>query len=217
VPLYLVMLGAPGAGKGTQARRISEILGIPHISSGDIFRENINNQTELGVTASDYINRGELVPDNVTIAMIRERLSRLDCEKGVVLDGFPRTQPQAEALDEMLSEFHSKVNIVPYIKVEDEVLIKRLTGRWTCKENGHIFHELFNPPKVAGVCDIDGSELYQRDDDKRETVINRIKVYMEQTAPLIAHYQDSGVLVEVDGDQPIDEVFEDLMAILPSK
>lgn len=191
-------------------------MGIPHISSGDIFRENINNQTELGVIASEYINRGELVPDDVTIAMIRDRLSRPDCTKGAVLDGFPRTRPQAEALDEMLSEFHGKVNIVPYIKVKEEILIRRLTGRWTCKENGHIFHELFNPPQKAGICDIDGSELYQREDDKKETVIRRIKVYMEQTAPLIAHYQDSGVLVEVDGDHPIDEVFENLMAILPS-
>jgi adenylate kinase len=217
VPLYLVILGAPGAGKGTQARRISETMGIPHISSGDIFRENINNQTKLGVTASEYINRGELVPDDVTIAMIRERLSRSDCNEGAVLDGFPRTRPQVEALDEMLSEFHGKVNVVPYIKVKEEVLIKRLTGRWTCKENGHIFHELFNPPQIAGVCDIDGSKLYQREDDKNETVTKRIKVYMEQTAPLIAYYQDTGVLVEIDGDHPIDEVFDNLMAILPKK
>jgi adenylate kinase len=211
------MLGAPGAGKGTQARRISETMGIPHISSGDIFRENINNQTKLGVTASEYINRGELVPDGVTIAMIRERLSRPDCKKGAVLDGFPRTRPQAVALDDMLSEFHGKVNIVPYIKVNEEVLIKRLTGRWTCKENGHIFHELFNPPQKAGVCDIDGSDLYQREDDKRETVTKRIKIYMEQTAPLITYYQDTGVLVEINGDHPIDEVFQNLIAILPSK
>ncbi|MGD8457664.1 MAG: adenylate kinase [Anaerolineales bacterium] len=217
MPLYLVILGAPGAGKGTQARRISETMGIPHISSGDIFRENINNQTKLGVTASAYINRGELVPDDVTIGMIKERLSRSDCEKGAVLDGFPRTRPQAESLDEILSEFHGKVDVVPYIKVEDEVLIERLTGRWTCRENGHIFHELFNPPKVAGVCDFDGSELYQREDDKRETVSNRIKVYMEQTAPLIAYYKDSGVLVEIDGVHPIDEVFENLMTIMPSR
>jgi adenylate kinase len=217
VPLYLVILGAPGAGKGTQASRISVSLGIPHISSGDIFRENINNKTELGKMASEYINRGELVPDDVTIAMIRERLARKDCEKGAVLDGFPRTPPQAEALDEMLGEFQGKVDIVPYIKVDDDVLIKRLTGRWTCRENGHIFHELFNPPKKPGVCDIDGSELYQREDDKRETVTKRINVYMDQTAPLIAHYRDSGVLVEVDGDHPIDQVFENLMDVLPSK
>jgi adenylate kinase len=217
VPLYIVILGAPGAGKGTQARRISENLGISHISSGDIFRENINNQTDLGKMASEYINRGELVPDDVTIAMIRERLSRPDCDKGAVLDGFPRTPPQAEALDEMLGEFQGKVDIVPYIKVEDGILIERLTGRWTCRENGHIFHELHNPPKEAGVCDIDGSELYQREDDKRETVSKRITVYMEQTAPLIAHYRDSDVLVEVDGDHPIDQVFENMMDVLPSK
>ena len=155
------------------------------------------------------------MPDDVTIAMIRERLSRPDCEKGAVFDGFPRTRPQAEALDEMLSEFQGKVNVVPYIKVEDEILIERLTGRWTCVKNGHIFHEMFNPPEVAGICDIDGSELFQREDDKRETVVKRINVYMEQTAPLISYYQDAGVLVEVNGDHTIDVVYANLMAILP--
>ena len=216
MPVYLVMLGAPGAGKGTQASLISKKMVLPHISSGDIFRENIKNQTELGKLASEYMNKGELVPDDITIAMIGERLSRPDCAQGAVLDGFPRTPPQAEALDNLLAESDEEVDVVPYIKVDDEVLIERLTGRWTCREEGHVFHESFNPPKHAGFCDIDGSELYQREDDKVETVTNRIRIYMKQTAPLIAYYEESGKLTEIEGDQPIEKVTEDIMAILPS-
>lgn len=215
MPVYLVILGAPGAGKGTQAKIISHEMGLPHISSGDIFRENIKNQTELGQLAAEFINQGKLVPDDVTIAMIRERLAREDCTNGAILDGFPRTPPQAEALDSMLAEFNGKVDLVPYIKVEEEVLIERLTGRWTCRQNGHIFHQLFNPPKQEGICDIDGSELYQREDDKRETVTERITVYLNQTAPLISYYQESGVLVEVDGNHSIEQVTDKLMASLP--
>jgi len=210
------MLGAPGAGKGTQASLISKKIGLPHISSGDIFRENIKNQTELGKLASEYMNKGELVPDDITIAMIGERLSRPDCAQGAVLDGFPRTPPQAEALDNLLAESDEEVGVVPYIKVDDEVLIERLTGRWTCREEGHIFHESFNPPKQAGFCDIDGSELYQREDDKVETVTNRIRIYMKQTASLIAYYEEAGKLTEIKGDQSIEKVTEDIMAILPS-
>ena len=217
MPVYLVMLGAPGAGKGTQAEIISEELGLPHISSGDLFREHIKNKTELGLLASEIINRGQLVPDDVTIAMIRDRLARKDCANGAVLDGFPRTPAQAQALDSILTDFNGKVDLVPYIKVEDEVLIERLTGRWTCRENGHIFHQIYNPPKQAGICDFDGSELYQRDDDKRETVTERIQVYLEQTAPLIEYYKKSGVLVEVDGGHSIEKVTENLMAILPNR
>lgn len=215
MPVYIVMLGAPGAGKGTQAQKLSQESGLPHISSGDIFRENLKNSTELGVKASEYMNKGELVPDDLTIAMIKDRLSRPDCEKGAVLDGFPRTPAQAEALDKMLNELGGKVDVVPYIKVEDEVLIGRLSGRWTCREQGHIYHEQFSPPKKPGVCDIDGSELYQREDDKVETVKNRIKVYMQQTAPLIDYYTNSGLIREINGDQPIDQVTADLMAIMP--
>ena len=210
------MLGAPGAGKGTQASLISKKIGLPHISSGDIFRENIKNQTELGKLASEYMNKGELVPDDITIAMIGERLSRPDCAQGAVLDGFPRTPPQAEALDNLLAESDEKVGVVPYIKIDDEMLIERLTGRWTCREEGHIFHESFNPPKQAGFCDIDGSELYQREDDKVETVTNRIRIYMKQTASLIAYYEEAGKLTEIKGDQSIEKVTEDIMAILPS-
>jgi adenylate kinase len=215
MPVYIVMLGAPGAGKGTQAQKLSQKSGLPHISSGDIFRENLKNSTELGVKASEYMNKGELVPDDLTIAMIKNRLSRPDCEKGAVLDGFPRTPAQAEALDKMLNELGGKVDVVPYIKVEDEVLIGRLSGRWTCREQGHIYHEQFSPPKKPGVCDIDGSELYQREDDKVETVKNRIKVYMRQTSPLIDYYTNSGLIREINGDQPIDQVTADLMAIMP--
>ena len=216
MPVYIVMLGAPGAGKGTQASLISKKIGLPHISSGDIFRENIKNQTELGKLASEYMNKGELVPDDITIAMIGERLSRPDCAQGAVLDGFPRTPPQAEALDNLLAESDEKVGVVPYIKIDDEMLIERLTGRWTCREEGHIFHESFNPPKQAGFCDIDGSELYQREDDKVETVTNRIRIYMKQTASLIAYYEEAGKLTEIKGDQSIEKVTEDIMAILPS-
>ncbi len=217
MPVYLVLLGAPGAGKGTQASLISKKMGLPHISSGDIFRENIKNQTELGKLASEYINKGELVPDDITIAMVGERLSRPDCAQGAVLDGFPRTPPQAEALDNMLAESDEEVDVVPYIKVDDDVLIERLTGRWTCREEGHIFHKSFNPPKQAGICDIDGSELYQREDDKVETVTNRIRIYMKQTAPLIAYYEESGKFTEIKGDQSIEKVTEDIVAILPSE
>jgi adenylate kinase len=211
---YFVLLGPPGAGKGTQAQAISKTLGLPHISSGDLFRENLKNQTELGKLARGFIDRGELVPDDVTIAMIRDRLARPDCQPGALLDGFPRTPAQADALAEMLVGFAGRVNGVPYIRVPDQVLIERLSGRWTCRAQGHVFHEKFNPPKKAGVCDIDGSELYQREDDKAETVINRIQVYFQQTMPLIEYYQKAGLLLEVDGTQSIQQVTVELLAAL---
>jgi adenylate kinase len=217
MPTYIVLLGPPGAGKGTQAQIISEKLGLAHISSGDIFRENLKNQTELGKMAKGYMDRGELVPDDVTIAMIRDRLARPDCSAGALLDGFPRTVAQAEALEKMLADFNGGVGAVPYISVPAEVLIERLTGRWTCRAGGHIFHEKYNPPKEAGRCDIDGSDLYQREDDKAETVTRRIRVYLEQTQPLIEYYRQRGVLQEVDGTQPIEKVAEDLLEGLPVK
>ena len=211
---YIVLLGPPGAGKGTQAKAISEKSGLVHISSGDIFRENLKNQTEMGKLAAQYMNKGELVPDDVTIKMIAERLSRPDCKLGALLDGFPRTPAQANALSEMLATLDGAVRAVPYIKVAEEELIDRLTGRWTCKANGHIYHERFNPPVKAGVCDLDGSELYQREDDKAETVTRRIRVYLEQTEPLIAYYRERSLLFEVDGTKAIEQVTTDLLAIL---
>ncbi len=214
MPNYIVLLGPPGAGKGTQAQIVSRALGLPHISSGDIFRENIKKQTELGKLAKGYMDRGELVPDDVTIAMIQERLSRADCQPGALLDGFPRTPAQAQALDEMLSAFHGAVNAVPNICVPEEALVERLSGRWTCRAQGHVYHQKFNPPKTPGVCDLDGSELYQRDDDKAETVKRRIRVYLEQTMPLIEYYTRQGKLIEINGTQPIDQVSSDMLASL---
>lgn len=214
MPVHLVMLGAPGAGKGTQARLIAAKYGLLHISSGDLFRENIKNKTELGELAQSFINKGELVPDEVTIQMVEDRLSREDCAEGAVLDGFPRTPPQAEALSALLEKLGCSINLVPYIKVPEDVLVERLSGRFTCRAQGHIYHKLFNPPKQPGVCDIDGSELYQRKDDSAETVRNRIGVYLEQTAPLIDHYRQLGVLKEINGDRPIEDVQADLLEII---
>jgi adenylate kinase len=211
---FIVLLGPPGVGKGTQAEIIARTTGLPHISSGDLFRENIKNATDLGELAQSFMNKGLLVPDDVTISMIRERLSRPDCSDGALLDGFPRTTVQAEALEKLLAEFGGSVNHVPYISASEATLISRLSGRWTCKAQGHIFHEKYSPPKISGVCDLDGSELYQREDDKAETVTRRIQVYFAQTAPLIAYYQERGLLSEIDGARPIEQVSADLLAVL---
>jgi adenylate kinase len=211
---YIVMLGPPGVGKGTQAKILAEKTGLVHVSSGDLFRENIKKQTELGQLAQSFMNKGELVPDDVTIAMVRERLSRQDCQAGAILDGFPHTPAQADALKQMLAEFGGDVDYVPFISADDEVLVARLSGRWTCRANGHVFHTAFNPPQRPGICDLDGSELYQRDDDKAETVARRIQVYMQQTAPLIKYYREAGKLVEIDGAQPIEEVTAALVKAL---
>ena len=208
---YIVLLGPPGVGKGTQAKILSEKTGLAHISSGDLFRENLKNQTELGKLAQTYMTKGELVPDDVTIAMIKDRLSRPDCKEGAILDGFPRTPAQADALEIMLKDFNGHVDVVPFVTADANVLIERLGGRWTCRANGHIFNEKSNPPKTEKVCDFDGSELYQRDDDKEETVKRRIEVYFDQTSPLISYYRDHGKLVEIDGTQSIDQVTHDLL------
>ena len=207
---YIVMLGPPGAGKGTQAEILAQKLGLVHISSGDLFRENLSNQTELGKLAQTYMTKGELVPDDVTIAMVKERLSRPDCAKGAVLDGFPRTPAQAEALNKILAEMNAKVDLVPLISVPNYVLVERLSGRWMSK-SGRVYHALYNPPKVKWVDDIDGTPLYQREDDKPETVQRRIDVYYEQTAPLIDYYRQAGLLVEIDGTQEIEKVTEDIL------
>lgn len=212
--IYIVLLGPPGAGKGTQAKIISEKMDLAHISSGDLFRENLKAQTELGKLAQVYMNRGELVPDDVTIAMVQARLQRPDCKAGALLDGFPRTPAQAEALSEMLAKNHESVTAVPYISVPAEVLIERLGGRWSCRAQGHVYHEKYNPPKTRGICDIDGSELYQREDDKAETVEKRIRVYFDQTAPLIDYYRQKNLLMEIDGTKSIEEVAGEIVSFL---
>ena len=209
---YIVMLGPPGAGKGTQAKIIAEELGLVHVSTGDLFRENLSNETELGKLAASFMNKGELVPDDVTIAMVEERLSRPDCQRGAVLDGFPRTPAQAEALDALLTKIGGQVDLVPFIHVPNETLVERLSGRWMSKA-GRVYHALNNPPKVKWIDDIDGSELYQREDDKPETVAHRIEVYYLQTSPLIEYYRDAGTLVQIDGTQSIEKVTEDLLKV----
>lgn len=214
MPTYVVLLGAPGAGKGTQAVTIAEEMGLPHISSGDIFRENLKSETDLGKQAAAFINAGELVPDDLTIQMIEDRLSRPDCSEGAILDGFPRTAAQAAALDEMLKKFDGKVDVVPFIDVPTEELVKRLSGRIVCKKCGATFHKVFNPYTVCPNGEDHSEYLYQREDDKEETVRNRIKVYLENTSPLIEYYEQRDVLARVNGDQEIDAVREDVLAVI---
>ena len=212
---YIVLLGPPGVGKGTQAEILSEQTGLIRVSTGDLFREHIRNKTELGILAQSFIHEGELVPDDVTIAMVKERITRPDCKVGVILDGFPRTPVQADATSVMLEEMGEELDAVPYIIVPEEVIIERLSGRWTCRDHGHVFHCSFNPPAKKGVCDHDGSELYQRDDDKLETVKHRIEVYLDRTSPLIEYYRKKGLLAEIRGDQKIEKVTQDLLDVLP--
>lgn len=214
---FIVLLGPPGVGKGTQAEILATTTNLVHVSSGDLFRENLKKQTELGKLAKSFMDKGELVPDGVTISMIRDRISRPDCEAGAILDGFPRTPTQADALEKMLAEFNSEVNAVPYITAPETVLVERTGGRWTCRDHGHIYHEKFSPPKKSGICDIDGSELYQRDDDKVETVTKRIRVYLEQTMPLVEYYRKLGKLLEIDGTQAVEQVTKVLLTALKNK
>lgn len=212
--LYLVLLGGPGAGKGTQAERLSESLGIPQVSTGDLFRRNLKQETELGVLAKGYMDRGELVPDRVTVGMVRERLLEPDAAGGAILDGFPRTVAQAEALEELLVDLGAGLAVVPYIKVPEDILLARLAGRWTCKKCGAMYHQLFSLPQEPGVCDKCGGELYQRPDDTPETQAHRIEVYFEQTAPLIGYYREKGLLAEVDGRPGIEEIQAELLEIV---
>lgn len=204
--MNLVLLGPPGAGKGTQAERLGEELKLPHVASGDLFRENLKNKTELGLLASRYITKGELVPDDVTIAMIRDRLERPDYENGVILDGFPRTLAQAEGLKEILADMGRTLDGVLYIAVPDEELVGRLSGRRICRRCQTPYHIHFNPPQEQGVCGTCGGDLYQRDDDKPETVRARLEVYHQQTSPLIDFYRQFGLLTEVDGSGDIENV-----------
>jgi adenylate kinase len=211
---FVVLMGGPGAGKGTQARRLAGELGLPQVATGDLFRQHIKNKTELGQLAQQYMDAGELVPDAVTVDMVRERLAMPDCAEGALLDGFPRTISQAQALDALLADEGQEIGVVPFIKVSPEVLLARLSGRWTCPQCGRVYHTLFDPPKVPGVCDFDGSELYQREDDTEETQRHRIEVYFENTEPLLDYYRQRGLLAEVDGEQAIEGVQKDLAATI---
>ena len=212
--MKIIMLGAPGAGKGTQAKQIAAKYSIPHISTGDIFRANIKNNTELGQKAKTYMDKGELVPDELVVDLIMDRFKEADCANGYVLDGFPRTIPQAEALDKALSANGESVDYAINVEVPDENIINRMSGRRSCKDCGAIFHVQYNPPKKENCCDVCGGELVLRDDDKAETVKKRLDVYHEQTAPLIAHYKEAGSLHEIDGTQDIKVVFEEIKSIL---
>ena len=209
--MIIILLGAPGAGKGTQADAISQQADIAHIATGDLFRENIRNETELGKQAKAFVNRGELVPDELTVRMLLDRLERPDCQKGCLLDGFPRTLDQAKALDVALKDRGQAVDKVLYINVGEEEVVARLGGRWTCRQCGAVYHEKYQPPKVEGRCDKCNGELYQRDDDKPETVRNRLGVFNQQTAPLIDYYTRAGKLVEVNGEQDTASVGKDLL------
>jgi len=205
-PKFIILLGAPGAGKGTQAEVLRSQFGAAHVSSGDLFRENISKQTSLGVLAKSYMDKGELVPDDVTIKMVMERIAQPDCVRGVVFDGFPRTEAQAKALDAALARENKKIGAVLFVQVRDRVLIERLTARWICPVCGSVYNLLTDPPRVAGKCDKDGSALSQRDDDKPETVRTRLDVYRRQTAPLIEYYRRAGLLRELNGEQTIEQV-----------
>ena len=212
--MKIIMLGAPGAGKGTQAKKIAAKYQIPHISTGDIFRANIKNGTELGKKAKTYMDQGLLVPDELTCDLVVDRIQQPDAANGYVLDGFPRTIPQAEALDKALSANGESVDYAINVEVPDENIINRMSGRRSCKDCGAIFHVQYNPPKKENCCDVCGGELVLRDDDKAETVKKRLDVYHEQTAPLIAHYKEAGSLHEIDGTQDIKVVFEEIKSIL---
>lgn len=212
--MKIIMLGAPGAGKGTQAKKIAEKYAIPHISTGDIFRANIKGDTELGRKAKSYMDQGQLVPDDVTIAMLLDRISQEDCKNGYVLDGFPRTIPQAESLTAALAERGEAVDYAVNVDVPDEAIVTRMAGRRACIGCGATYHVVYNPPAKEGICDVCGETLVLRDDDKPETVQKRLGVYHEQTQPLIDYYGNSGVLANVDGTQELNKVFEDIVCVL---
>ena len=212
--MKIIMLGAPGAGKGTQAKKIAERYQIPHISTGDIFRSNIKEVTELGRKAKEYMDQGALVPDELTIGMLMDRIQKEDCVNGYVLDGFPRTIPQAESLKKALSEMGQKIDFAINVDVPDEKIIDRMAGRRACIACGATYHIVYNPSRVPDVCDVCGAGLVLRDDDKPETVKRRLSVYHDQTKPLIDYYKEAGVLVNIDGTQDLSKVFSDISAVL---
>ncbi|MTI71175.1 MAG: adenylate kinase [Firmicutes bacterium] len=215
--MRLILLGPPGAGKGTQASGIVEKYSIPHISTGDIFRKNIKEGTELGNKAKDYMDKGLLVPDDLVVAIVKDRLTEDDCKEGFLLDGFPRTVAQADALDNELKNLDCKLDRALNIQVEKEELVERITGRRICKDCGATYHIKYNPPKADGICDKCGGELYQRKDDTVDTVTKRIEVYFNQTSPLIDYYTKKNILTNIDGEQSIDDVFEDIVKALGSE
>jgi len=207
----IVLLGPPGSGKGTQAKRLVDALGTPHVSSGDLFRHHLSEETELGLMAQSYMEKGELVPDDVTVKMVVERISQPEYEEGVILDGFPRTLTQAEALASALADLGMAVTIVPLIEVSDEEVVRRLTARRVCEDCGAVYNLAFNPPEEEGVCDECGGDLYQREDDNPETVQYRLYTYYKETSPLIGYYFAKNLLVEIDGEQSVEGVRQDLL------
>lgn len=212
--MNIILMGLPGAGKGTQAERIVEDFKIPHISTGDMFRAAVKEQTEMGLEAKKYMDQGLLVPDHVVIGIVKERLGKADCSNGFLLDGFPRTVAQAEALDETLEGLGRNIDHVINIEVDRNELLARLTGRRICRDCGATYHVMFNPPKQEGVCDKCGGELYQRDDDNEKTVATRLDVNIEQSAPLLSYYSEKGLLRNINGQQEITKVFEDIATLL---
>ena len=212
--MNIILMGLPGAGKGTQASEIVKKFPIPHISTGDMFRKAIKDETDLGKEAKSYMDRGELVPDEVTVGIVKERISEDDAKKGFLLDGFPRTIDQAESLNQIMSELDREIDAVINIEVPEEELMNRLTGRRICEKCGTTYHLVFNPPKVDGICDIDGGKLYQREDDNPETVSNRLSVNVKQSKPILEYYNNKGVLKNIDGSEDIDEVTNDVIDIL---
>lgn len=212
--MYILLMGPPGAGKGTQAERLISEYGIPQISTGDMFRAAVKAGTALGREAKSYMDKGALVPDNVTVGIVKERLSEEDCRKGWILDGFPRTTAQAAALDAMLHDMGITLTAVLNISADKDDLVKRISGRYVCRSCGASFHSEFRPPRVKGVCDTCGGELYQRDDDKADTVSQRLAVYETSTKPLIDYYRASGVLYDIDGNQSMEDVYSQIQAVL---
>ena len=212
--MNIILMGLPGAGKGTQASEIVKKFPISHISTGDMFRKAIKDETDLGKEAKSYMDRGELVPDEVTVGIVKERISEDDAKKGFLLDGFPRTIDQAESLSQIMSELDREIDAVINIEVPEEELMNRLTGRRICEKCGTTYHLVFNPPKVDGICDIDGGKLYQREDDNPETVSNRLSVNVKQSKPILEYYNNKGVLKNIDGSKDIDEVTNDVIDIL---